>query len=59
MWVVKNSISGVFFAGFHEGMPITTKHEEQAHVYTHRADAAQVCSVLIGSWKPEPLISKN
>jgi hypothetical protein len=59
MWIVKNNINQLYFAGFLGDEPQYTKHEEQARTYAQWADAAQICSFLSGNWTPEPLTSKN
>lgn len=58
MWIVKNNITSLYFAGFAGDEPQFTKHEEQARTYAQWADAAQICSFLSGHWTPEPLNSK-
>ena len=52
MWVVKNNITGQYFAGWMSGMPVTSKKLTEAHRYANWGDAAQICTVLIGNWEP-------
>lgn len=58
MWIVKNNITSLYFAGFAGDEPQFTKHEEQARTYAQWGDAAQICSFLSGHWTPEPITSK-
>jgi len=55
MWIIRNTITGYFFAGWHQHMPVTTPNLQEAHHYAHWGDAAQVCTVLIGHWEPYQL----
>lgn len=55
MWVVKNKINSLYFAGFMGDEPLYTKIETEAHTYAQWADAAQVSVYLSGNWAPEPL----